>query len=204
MANTSKVDTSDSYLNNIDTARVNALLSDTNNNVKYFNNICATTINSYTEALDNLMKDLYEDCIKNKNVEDDTLENYYLELTNMLYFMGAKLESLGIYSDMSRAAAKEVFNKTYLSSQVKDKTDGKNKTTIAECTALAENKAQYETVVNSVYDHAYKVVKYKIDAAYEMVNTLRKIISRRMNEDQLSVGGGTYKGATPTITNHNI
>lgn len=203
MANINKLDTSDSYLNNIDTAKVDSLLSNTNANVTYFNYICTTTINSYTESLDNLMKDLYEDCIKDKNVEDDVLENYYLELTNMLYFMGAKLENLGIYSDMSRAAAKEVFNKTYLNSQIKDKSDGKNKTTIAECTALAENQSQYETVVNSIYDHAYKVVKYKIDAAYEMVNTLRKIISRRMSENQLSLGGGTYKGNISAPGNHN-
>ena len=33
---------------------------------------------------------------------------------------------------------------------------------------------------------AYKQVRYKIDAAYEMVNTLRKIITKRMNEDQSS------------------
>lgn len=194
MAPGSKIDTKDSFLYNVDEEKVTSLLEDTSLNASYFNKVCNDTITSYTGSLDSLMSDLYVQCIKDQNVDDQTLENYYLELTNMLYFMGAKLESLGIYSDMSRAAAKEVFNKTYLNSQVKDKADGKNKTTIAECTALAENQSQYESVVNSIYDHAYKVVKYKIDAAYEMVNTLRKIISRRMSENQLNPNAGSYKG----------
>lgn len=180
-----------SYLYNVDKDRVVSLMGDTQSNVEYFNNAVKDTVKAYSEALDNLMADLYEDCIKKKNPSDEILENYFLELTNMLYFMGEKVESLGVYADMSKAAAKEVYNKAYLGNQIKDEIDKKNKTTIAENVAVAENKSQYETVVGAIYDHAYKIVKNKVDAGYEMVGTLRKIISRRMAETQLSYGANT-------------
>jgi Glu-tRNA(Gln) amidotransferase subunit E-like FAD-binding protein len=177
-----------SYLYNVDKEKVTALMADTQTNVEYFNNAVKDTVKAYSEALDNLMADLYEDCVKKKNPSDELLENYFLELTNMLYFMEEKVEALGVYADMSKAAAKEVYNKAYLDNQVKDEIDKKNKTTVAENTAVAENKSQYETVVGAIYDHAYKIVKNKVDAGYEMVGTLRKIISRRMAETQLSFG----------------
>ena len=72
--------------------------------------------------------------------------------------------------------------------QIKD-SERKNKTTVAENQAVAEQESQYEAVVSSIYDHAYKMVKFKIDAAKDMVNTLRKIISRRMQEQQLASFG---------------
>lgn len=171
-----------SFLNNIDTEKVQKLLSDTTDNVSYFNETVNLTVRAYSEALDNLMADLYEQCIKTNNSPTELLENYYLELSNMIYFMGEKLERLGVYADMSKSAAKEVYSKAYLDNQVKDSINKKNKTTVAECQAVADIASQYQTVVNSIYEHAYKIVKYKIEAAKDMMNTLRKIITRRMQE----------------------
>ena len=113
------------------------------------------------------------------------MEKYFLELTNLIYFMGDKLEQLSIHSDMSKASEREVYNKAYLANQVKD-SDRKNKTTVAENQAVAEEESKYEAVVNSIYDHAYKIVKFKIDAAKDMVGTLKKVISRRMQEEHLA------------------
>ena len=176
------------YLDNVDTEKVDALLEQTNQNVEYFNNITKKVANSYSEHLDKLMQNFYNRHKQIKDVPTEELEDLYLELTNLLYFMGDKLESLGIYSDMSKAAKQEIYNKAYLDNQIKD-TDKKNKTTVAENVAVAESAAQYETVVNSIYERAYKIIKYKIDAGYELVNTLRKVISRRMQEVDLAAYG---------------
>jgi hypothetical protein len=86
---------------------------------------------------------------------------------------------------MARSAEKEVYNRAYLNNQIKD-SEKKNKTTVAENQAVAEQESQYESVISLIYEHAYKIVKFKIDAAKDMVGTLRKIISRRMQEEQLS------------------
>ena len=173
------------YLGNIDTELVTKLLEKTSNNVEYFNNITKDVLEAYSRKLDKLMLNIYTEKKKPIEMPLDFLENAYLELTNLLYFMGDKLEQLGINNDMSKAAKQEVYNKAYLENQVKD-TDKKNKTTVAENVAVAEQSAQYESVINSIYARAYKMLKYKIDAGYEMVNTLRKIITKRMSEMELS------------------
>lgn len=174
------------YLNNVNTDTVQDLMDSTTENVKYFNDTALTTAREYSKPLDVLMSKLYKIVVNPQNIETHTLENYYLELTNTLYFMGEKLEQLGVFGDMSKAAAKEVYNKAYLDNQIKD-SEKKNKTTVAENQAVAEESSKYESVVNSIYDHAYKITKYKIDAAYEMVNTLRKIITHRIQEESLSM-----------------
>ena len=149
---------------------------------------------------DNLMSDLYIECIKNKNATTEILEQYYLELSNMIYFMIEKLEQISVFADMSKSASKEVYSKSYLSNQVKESGTGKNKTTVAELQAQAEIDSQYEAVVSSIYDHAYKVVKGKIDSGKDMMNTLRKIITHRMTEEQLSM----YSNGRFTSTNREV
>lgn len=179
------------YLDNVDTDKVDALMAQTDKNVEYFNEVTKKVANSYSEHLDKLMQKFYNRHKAVKDIPTEELESLYLELTNLLYFMGDKLEALGIYSDMSKAAKQEVYNKAYLDNQIKD-TDKKNKTTVAENVAVAESAAQYESVVNSIYERAYKIIKYKIDAGYELVNTLRKVLSRRMQEVDLSMYGNKF------------
>lgn len=177
----------ETFLANVDEEKVQELMNDTNTNVEYFNKIATETSVKYTELLDKLMRKIYSNAVS-KEATDEQLEKYYLELTNTVYFMGDKLEQLNISCDMAKASEKEIYNKAYLANQIKD-TEKKNKTTVAENQAVAEQESQYEAVVSSIYDHAYKMVKFKIDAAKDMINTLRKIISRRMQEQQLSSFG---------------
>lgn len=172
------------YLNNIDTDKVDILLKETDENVEYFTNVSSSVIQAYASNLDDIMKNIYVDIISNEYAEYSCLERYYLELTNLLYFMGDKLEEVGIKDDLSKAAAKEVYNKAYLDNQIKD-VEKKNKTTVAENQAVAEESSKYENTVNFIYSRVYKQLKYKIDAAYEMVNTLKKIITKRIQDESL-------------------
>jgi hypothetical protein len=177
----------ETILTSVNVDKVKQLISNTETNVDYFNSTIVQVVKKHSESLDNLMSDLYIECIKNKNAVTSVLEQYYLELSNMIYFMIEKLEQLSVFADMSKSASKEVYSKSYLSNQVKESGTGKNKTTVAELQAQAEIDAQYEMVVSSIYEHAYKIVKGKIDSGKDMMNTLRKIITHRMNEEQLSM-----------------
>ena len=56
----------------------------------------------------------------------------------------------------------------------------KKKPTVAENQAVADAASIYESCVNSIYERAYKVVKFKIDAAQTMISTLSKMLSRRI------------------------
>lgn len=174
------------FLDNVDTDKVTDLLDRTAQNVEYFNDVTKQVTEEYTKNLDKLMQEFYKMQKDLDSVSTDKLESIYLELTNLLYFMGTKLEQLGMHSDMSKAMKQEIYNKAYLDNQIKDR-EKKNKTTIAENQAVAEEASKYESAVNSIYERSYKIIKFKIDAGYEFVNTLRKVISRRMQETELSM-----------------
>lgn len=173
------------FLSNADTERITAVMQETEENSAYFEDTSLRVVEAYTQSLDDLMKAIYQDIILVDYPSELTLEKYFLELTNTVYFMGEKLESLGVRDDMSRAQYKEVYNAAYLGNQIKD-VEKKNKTTVAENQAVAENAALYENTVNSIYSRAYKIFRYKIDAANEMIKSLSKIISRRMQESNLN------------------
>lgn len=175
--------------NNSITALDDDKLIDTINTINesssYFEDTLLQIVNAHSEVLDELMKNIYIDVIQVEYPSIDTLEKYFLELTNTLYFMGEKLELLGIRDTVSKSHYKEAYNKAYLANQIKD-SDKKNKTTIAENQAVAETAAMYESTVNDLYKKAYQLVDYKIDAGQEMIKTLSKIITKRLNEMQLT------------------
>lgn len=182
-------------LNSPDKELLDEIVETTEDTVSYYLSISEKLVKSYTEDFDELMSDLKEDLVDNEPT-DIILEKYVLELNNKLYFLGDKLESVGIRDDLSKMASREVFNNAYLSSREKD-TERRNKTTVAELTAIAEDTSRYQSVLNSIYSRVYKQIKLKMDAGYDMVNTLRKVISRRMQEASLSA---TYKPVMPEVS----
>ena len=178
----------ESFLNNLDTDRVSEVISQTESNTKYFNEMCSEIVHEYSEALDGLMSDIFVTCVKNNDASMETLQSYYLELSNMIYFMNEKLEALGIKSDMATSAYKEVYARSTIR-ESKDKDDkGKSKITVSELQAKAAIEAQYENVVASIYDHAYKVLKGKVASAQNMSDCLRRIIATRTEEIRISMG----------------
>ena len=171
-----------SLLNDMDKGNIDEVIDSNKENMNYFIEISDSLIKSYTNDLDNLMLKINEEVIQNE-ASDSQLEEFSMELSNMLYFMGSKLEQVGIKDDLAKLATKEVFNNSYLNNSVNP---GAKKLTVAELTANAENDSKYESVLNSIYTRTYKMFKFKIDAAYEMLSTIKKILSKRMQDNQLA------------------
>lgn len=169
----------------INTSIIDSLIKDNEVNVSYLKNVTADVVNSYTRDLDNILEAIKRDVVDVEDPATNTLENYLLELTNAIYFCGSKLENLGMYDTMSKAAYKEAYNNAYLGNQLKD-SEKKNKTTVAENTAVAEQSTVNESAINTIYNAAYSIVKNKLQYAQLMVSSLSKSISRRMSEMQLS------------------
>ena len=174
----------DTFINKIDTEeKINTIFDNTDKNTNYFTQISDKVVIAYTNDLDALMNKIREDTIDN-TPSDEILEKYVLELSNLLYFLGTRLETVGIKDDITRLSAKEVYNNTYTDNL--DVAPGGKKPTVAELNVMSENASRYETVVNSIYSRVYRQIKFKIDGAYEMLASLRKIVSKRMQENQLS------------------
>lgn len=176
------------FLTDIDTDKVNQLLDQTDANTEYFTSITDKVIASYTGELDSFMTETYTLINGEKGLETNVIEEAMLRLSNMLYFMGERLELVGIKEDVAKAARQEVYNNAYLENDKEIETDGgkKVKPTKDANQAVAEEKSKYENVIHNIYERTYKVIKFKIEAAYELLSSLKKIINRRIQEIGLS------------------
>lgn len=164
----------------LDKERLVEALQVTDENTEYLNSILYDVSNEYLSSLDDIMKRVHAEILSSPiPAELDLVERYYLELANTLYFMYEKVEMIGIHDDISKALAKEVFNKAYLNGMT---VDGGKKPTVNELTATAETASLHENAINTLYSRIYKILKSKIDAGYEMCRCLSKMMSRRMQE----------------------
>ena len=134
-------------------------------------------VNKYCKDLDNVMKALREILNNPNSITDMMLEEYIMELANILYFTGSAQEDLGIKEDTCKAIRQEVYSKA------REQATGK---TVADKTAQAELIAQAETMTLAIYSRAYKKVKLRMDAGYEMLNSLKKVMNKRITEMELS------------------
>jgi hypothetical protein len=134
-------------------------------------------IKKYCDELDTIMNELHNLLGSSKELSTDTIQNYILYLANTLYFTGSAQEDLGIKEDTCKAIRQEVYSKA------REQATGK---TVADKTAQAELIAQAETMTLAIYSRAYKKVKLRMDAGYEMLNSLKKVMNKRITEMELS------------------
>ena len=132
-------------------------------------------VKEYCEDLDYLMVQIKE-LLNQGMLVDNVLETCILDLANILYFTGSAQEDLGIKEDTCKAIRAEIYNKTYEDS----------KGTVAQKNALSELATQQETIVLNIYSRAYKKVKLRMEAGYEMLNSLKKVMNKRISEMELS------------------
>lgn len=121
-------------------------------------------VNKYCKDLDDLMSVIREELQDKGEIIDEELELHIMNLANTLYFTGSAQEDLGIKEDTCKAIRQEVY------SFYRNEATG----TVADKTALAELACQQETMTLAIYSRAYKKVKLRMDAGYEMLNSLKK------------------------------
>ena len=169
---------------------LNDVVKTVDNMQTQFSNLFDLIITEYTNDIDKVLKDINDNLIVNKICpSSDDIEMYMLKLNNEIYKLSDNIERIGIYDSVSKAIYKDCYNQIYLNNQVKD-SEKKNKTTVAELTALSEQGTVYESLVNDVYNKVYKTMKIKLDAAQSMLATLSKLLSKRMQDAQMVVPTG--------------
>lgn len=134
-------------------------------------------LRKYCIDLDSEMKKIGNILLYSQTLSDTELEFEILNLANILYFTGSAQEDLGIKEDTCKAIRQEVYSKA------REQSTGK---TVADKTAQAELIAQTETMTLAIYSRAYKKVKLRMDAGYEMLNSLKKVMNKRITEMELS------------------
>lgn len=146
----------------------------------HLDDLIKSIVSQYCKPLDELMARIASKLADEINPPtNDVLDDMALNLSACLYYAGEGVEIVGIREDVAKALKMEKFNTAY------DNTSG----TIGDKTASGEIASQQEYILHSVYTRAYKQCKYRLELGNDMLQTLKKVISRRMSELQLSLIG---------------
>lgn len=139
-------------------------------------------VDGICKSLNKLMDSIYFEIIEPgvENATTSQIEQKFLELANCLFYVNGKCDELQIYSGVSSIGLKTAYNEAYLNPTLE-----KQKPTVAELQASAENKTLYDNAVNETYSKAAKMVKSKIDCGGTMLSSLSKVLSRRMSEQRI-------------------
>jgi len=161
----------------IDSIKVKEVNTHVNRNSFQVDEIVDNLVNTYCGDLDKYMKQI-DNILVNQTtpVSDIQLDDFTLNLPSLLYFTSAAQEALEIKEDVSKAIRNDVYNR------VRDCAQG----TVADKDTAAELQSQAETIVYIAYNRAYKKVKARVEAAYEMLNSIKKVMSRRIAEYNLA------------------
>ena len=137
-------------------------------------------LDSYCGELDKLVNDFNTIAVVNE-ADDSQLEKLLFTFGVVIYNLGSRLEGVGLKEDISKILYKEAYNTAYLNG--KGLVGEKNKPTVAELTSMAEQQSKTEQITNIIYDRVYSEMKTKLSSAIELVNSIRKIITRRMQDN---------------------
>ena len=152
------------------------------NNSSQIQEIVEGIIKPYCKDLDN-----YVDFIKSILADGENpptsqeLDDFCMNLSVYIYYASGMQEQLGIKDDIARAIYKEMYHSSR---------DSIDKGTVADKDSLAELASQQEYLVSVCYKRAYNIIKAKVSAAQEMLASVKKVISRRMQEVEITRIGG--------------
>lgn len=159
----------DILIDNLDKERFSGDIEIVKKDKEYLQEISDKLTSEFTSHLDKVMQDTYI-LIRDDKLDDKELEKKFLEITNLIYFLSDKLESLGIELTVASARNQEIFNRLF------QEAEG----TIKDKQAQAEEGSKYEYFLKAVYESVYKRIKLKMEAGYEMVSTLKRTLQARM------------------------
>lgn len=139
-------------------------------------------IKQYCESLDDYVEFITNILHDRENPPTTTeLEDFCMRLSTDIYWAASMCEQLGIRDDIARALYKEIYNSTR---------DGETTGTVADKNAIAELKSQQEYLTSVCYNRAYKIMKTKVESAQELLGSCKKVLSHRIQEEQLTRIGG--------------
>lgn len=148
-------------------------------NSKQIDEIVDGIIQPYCKDLD-MYVSFIASCLKagQNPPTNQELEDFCMNLSTYIYFAGGMQENLGIRDDIAKAVYKEVYNASRASL---------DKGTVADKDSLAVLQSQEEAIISSAYSRAYKKMKAKVESAQELLQSCKKVLSRRMQETELTM-----------------
>lgn len=130
---------------------------------------CCKELDDYIRFIRNIL-------ISDTSPTNEELNDFALRIPTLMYFAISEQEKLGIKDDISESTRKEAFNTAYASALG----------TIGDKTAYAEISSLEEQAFVIVNSRAYKTVKIKLEKAQELLDSIKKVITSRIKEMELT------------------
>ena len=167
-----------SVYDNLQIDKVKNIRLHVEDNSKTIDDIVLEIIEPYCRDLDEYVE-FIRDCLKGGEnpPTNSELEDWCMNLSTFIYFAGGLCEQLGIRDDISKAIYRETYNSAR---------SGESKGTVADKDTVAELSSQQEMLTNVCYSRAYKTMKAKVDNAQELLASVKKTLSHRMQEMELT------------------
>ena len=162
----------------LDAKKIKDIRLHVENNSSQIDKIVRDIINPYCKDLDEYVS-FIAGCLHNGETPptDAELDDFVMNLSTYIYFASGAVENLGIRDDISKAVYKEMYHSSRATI---------DKGTVADKDSLAELSSQQEYIINVCYNRAWKTMKAKVESAQELLSSCKKVLTRRMNEYQLT------------------
>ena len=165
-----------------DTKEVQKIRKRVDSDSKLLEDVIKQIINPYCKNLDEyvtFITDVLQDVGNPPTTAE--LEDFCMHLSTDIYWASGMCERLGLKDDISKALYKEMYNTAR---------DNEISGTVVDKNVIAELASQQEYLTNVCYSRAYKIMKAKVEAAQELLGSCKKVLSHRMQEEELTRIGG--------------
>jgi hypothetical protein len=163
-------------MSKINVDRFSEIQKNIDDNIKPLDTFVNSILNDKFACLDDYMKSIDDLLVSDDDIPVSVLEKMLLNINSMLYWIGNGLEIATLQESMAKLIKEEVYNNAY--------NDASG--TIGDKKSIASLNSQQEELIKICYSNAVKLYQYKIDRASEMASALKKIITRRIAELELS------------------
>ena len=133
--------------------------------------IVVGVVNKFCSELDKLHAVMKEKILE-KSYTVEELEHWALVLPIFSYEIGERQEIVGIREDMAKMVKEEVYNRIFLDA------GGSVQAKKSE----AEIQTTMEQLYHTAYARAYRIIRQKNEATLEIINSIKKILSRQLEE----------------------
>ena len=126
--------------------------------------------------IDELIHQIKEAVYDVDSIADYQLDIFIAKIPIQLYYLSAVMSSFQTSESVAKLSQKVAYNDARM------KAEG----TVADKDAIAERAVETETLVTLVTTRCTKMMQMKYDMALELLNSLKKISSRRISEYELT------------------
>ncbi len=149
-------------------------------NSRLVDEVVASIVADYSQGLDEVIRAAREALHNKGELTDHEIEYFILNIPLQLYYSSSAQETVGIREDV----AKMIRQRLYI--EARQAASG----TVEDKNTAAEKQVTQETLTAAAYTRASRILKSKNEAALEVLSAFKKVVSRRMEEYQLSRFGG--------------